>query len=100
MIYVIIGGLWISCILESLIHLLNFRFWNRADNITKTIDILGISQNSWAKTTHYQKKQYYFDEVSRLSITVAITVLIIGQGFPWLETFALRLSDEENSSFF
>ena len=100
MIYVIIGGLWLSYALESLIHHLNFRFWNRADNITKTIDILEIPQNSWAKTAHYQKKQYYFDEVSRLIITVAITALIIGQGFPWLETFALRLSHEENPSLF
>ena len=100
MIYVVIGGLWLSCALESLIHYLNFRFWNRAANTEKTKDILGISQTQWMKIAAYQRRKYYFDEVSRLIIIVAITALVLGQGFPWLEAFVLTFRDEKNPSLF
>ena len=100
MIYAIVVGFWLSYVLESLIQLLNFRFWNCAKNITKAIEILGISENQWMKIAVYQRKKYSFEEASRLIITVAITALVIGQGFPWLETFALIFSDEGNPSLF
>lgn len=100
MIYLIIGGFWLSWAVESLIHCLNFRFWNRKANITKAIEILDISRDHWTKTAHYQKKSYYFEEVCRLIMTVAITAFIIGQGLPWLEIFALSFNDDENPSLF